>query len=373
MQYTTITAAACTAAFALSGMASADIQVPLRALNSTYDASRPFSALLGTGYATKYVSRGLAFQQSGSDHVVPVEAIGAYDLNKKYSILAGVKYQWLTQNDLTHDSTGISDEATALLGVSRKFSDYTMVSLGYQFVNGGLPGLMNVHRGQTSSDFPAFEHSRSEEHSFVLDIHHDFGKGLENFFWDCRVQYTFRWMSGWWFTNTLGYKYDFNPSSSLIVAGTWNASAGYFDRDSLNANGTQGISVTVAVPFKAVDRLVLTPFASTVWLGNGGMAGNYRGPSGRFPSRIPAKFTATSRLWRGWGSPTPSKPPSIPTPAAPGTSPHAPGARFLLRSCRCPPFSILIPSRNRLPPWATPSPSPENSSIATPSTAAIST
>mgnify|MGYP002736557907 FL=1 len=226
MQYTTITAAACTAAFALSGMASADIQVPLRVLNSTYDASRPFSALLGTGYATKYVSRGLAFQQSGSDHVVPVEAIGAYDLNKKYSILAGVKYQWLTQNDLTHNSTGISDEATALLGVSRKFSDYTMASLGYQFVNGGLPGLMNVHLGQTSSDFPAFEHSRSEEHSFVLDIHHDFGKGLENFFWDCRVQYTFRWMSGWWFTNTLGYKYDFNPSSSLIVAGTWNASAG---------------------------------------------------------------------------------------------------------------------------------------------------
>ena len=256
---------------------------------------------LGTGYATKYVSRGLAFQQSGSDHVVPVEAIGAYDLNKKYSILAGVKYQWLTQNDLTHNSTGISDEATALLGVSRKFSDYTMASLGYQFVNGGLPGLMNVHLGQTSSDFPAFEHSRSEEHSFVLDIHHDFGKGLENFFWDCRVQYTFRWMSGWWFTNTLGYKYDFNPSSSLIVAGTWNASAGYFDRDSLNANGTQGISVTVAVPFKAVDRLVLTPFVSTVWLGNGGMAGNYRGPSDRFPSRIPARIYRNFTFVAGLG------------------------------------------------------------------------
>ena len=372
MQYTTITAAACTAAFALSGMASADIQVPLRVLNSTYDASRPFSALLGTGYATKYVSRGLAFQQSGSDHVVPVEAIGAYDLNKKYSILAGVKYQWLTQNDLTHNSTGISDEATALLGVSRKFSDYTMASLGYQFVNGGLPGLMNVHLGQTSSDFPAFEHSRSEEHSFVLDIHHDFGKGLENFFWDCRVQYTFRWMSGWWFTNTLGYKYDFNPSSSLIVAGTWNASAGYFDRDSLNANGTQGISVTVAVPFKAVDRLVLTPFVSTVcWATEAWRATTAVLPTAS-PPESPPEFTATSRSWRGWGSPTPSKPFN---PYSRGSRhfPACAGSLFLPRSCLCPPFSILIPSRNRLPPWATPSPSPENSSIATPSTAAIST
>ncbi len=108
-------------------------------------------------------------------------------------------------------------------------------------------------------------------------------------------------MSGWWFTNTLGYKYDFNPSSSLIVAGTWNASAGYFDRDSLNANGTQGISVTVAVPFKAVDRLVLTPFVSTVWLGNGGMAGNYRGPSDRFPSRIPARIYRNFTFVAGLG------------------------------------------------------------------------
>lgn len=289
MQYTTIITVACTAVFSLSGTASADIQIPLRALNSTYDASRPFSALLGTGYATKYVSRGLALQQSGSDHVVPVEAIGSYDLNKKYSILAGVKYQWLTQSNLDHDSTGICDEGSAILGVSRKFSNSTTLALNYQFVHGGLPGLMNVHRGETSNGFPAFEHGRPEEHSFVLDIHHDFGKGLENFFWDCRVQYAFRWMSGWWFTNTLGYKYDFNRSSSLIIAGTWNASAGYFDRNSLNANGTQGISVTVSAPFRAVDRLVLTPFVSTVWLGNGGMAGNHRGPSERFPFRAPAK------------------------------------------------------------------------------------
>lgn len=288
MQYKNIITTALTALAAISGTASADIQLPLRSLNSGYTPNKPFSALLSTGYATKYVSRGLAFQQSGSDHVVPVEAIGAYKLNKKYALVGGLKYQWLTQNDFTHDSTGISDEGSALLGVSRKFSDYTMASLSYQFVNGGLPGMLNIHKGETSG-FPAFEHGRAEEHSFVLDIHHDFGKGLENFFWDCRVQYTFRWMSGWWFTNTLGYKYDFNPSTSLVIAGTWNASAGYFDRNSLNANGTQGISLTVSVPFKAADRVVLTPFASTVWLGNGGMAANHRGPSDRFPWRTPSK------------------------------------------------------------------------------------
>ena len=225
--------------------------------------------MLATGYATEYVSRGLSFEFSGTNHTIPVVAVGSYDLNDKYAVLAGLKYEWLTQNSLTHSHIGISDESTALLGVTRKFSECTIASLGYQFVNGGLPGLMNGHLGKTSG-FPAFDHARGEEHSFVLDIHHDFGKGLENFFWDCRVQYTFRWMSGWWFTNTLGYKYDFNQAVSLIVAGTWNATAGYFDRTSINDNGTQGIGLTVAVPFKTVDRLVLTPFISTVWLGNGG-------------------------------------------------------------------------------------------------------
>lgn len=300
MQYKNIFTAVCTAALALSGTASADLYLPLRPLNSDGNPSKPFSALIGAGYSTKYVSRGLAFQKSGSDHVVPVEAVGAYSLNQKYAILGGIKYQWLTQNDLTHDSTGISDEATALLGVSRKFSDYTMASLSYQFVNGGLPGSLNIHKGESPS-FPVFHHGHSEEHSFVLDIHHDFGKGLENFFWDCRVQYTFRWMSGWWFANTLGYKYDFNRSSSLIVAATWNASAGYFDRNSLNANGTQGISLTVAAPFKAAGRLVLTPFISTVWLGNGGMAANRRGASERFMWRTPSKIYRNFTFVAGMG------------------------------------------------------------------------
>lgn len=287
MNYKTIITTCSTLAI-FSGFANADIQLNLENMKFDAEQVKPLSLSAKVAYNTKYVSRGLAFQQSGSDHVVPVEAIGAYKLNKKYALVGGLKYQWLTQNDLTHDSTGISDEGSALLGVSRKFSDYTMASLSYQFVNGGLPGILNVHKGEAPS-FPAFHHGHSEEHSFVLDIHHDFGKGLENFFWDCRVQYTFRWMSGWWFTNTLGYKYDFNPSTSLVVAGTWNASSGYFDRDSLNANGTQGISLTVAVPFKAVDRVVLTPFVSTVWLGNGGMAANHRGPSDRFPWRTPSK------------------------------------------------------------------------------------
>ena len=112
--------ATCAAMAAFSGMATADIQLPLDVLNAN-NGGKTFSAQLGAGYATKYISRGLAFQNSASDHVIPLEAVGAYQLNNQYSLIGGLKYQWLTDNGLEHNDSGICDEGSAILGVSRKF------------------------------------------------------------------------------------------------------------------------------------------------------------------------------------------------------------------------------------------------------------
>lgn len=121
MQHKTIIAT-CAAMAAFSGMATADIQLPLDVLNAN-NGGKTFSAQLGAGYATKYISRGLAFQNSASDHVIPLEAVGAYQLNNQYSLIGGLKYQWLTDNGLEHNDSGICDEGSAILGVSRKFGN----------------------------------------------------------------------------------------------------------------------------------------------------------------------------------------------------------------------------------------------------------
>lgn len=299
MQYNNIITSIC-AITALSSMASADIQFPLESLPTTPNLEKPFSALLSTGYSSNYVSRGLVFQNSGTNNVIPLEAVGAYQLNNKYSIIGGLKYQWMTENGFEHDRVGIADESTAILGISRKLSNWTTVALSYQFVNGGLPGSLNTHQGPTSG-FPAFEHTRTEEHSFALDLHHEFGKGLDGFFWDSRTQYTFRWESGWWFTNTLGYKYDVNKAVSVIFSGTWNVTAGYFNRNALNANGTQGISLNVEVPWKATDHLTISPFLGTVWLGNGGMAANHRAGTEKNPTRQSTQVYRNFTLVAGVG------------------------------------------------------------------------
>ena len=58
MQHKTIIAT-CAAMAAFSGMATADIQLPLDVLNAN-NGGKTFSAQLGAGYATKYISRGLS-------------------------------------------------------------------------------------------------------------------------------------------------------------------------------------------------------------------------------------------------------------------------------------------------------------------------
>ena len=100
MQHKTIIAT-CAAMAAFSGMATADIQLPLDVLNAN-NGGKTFSAQLGAGYATKYISRGLAFQNSASDHVIPLEAVGAYQLNNQYSLIGGLKYQWHLRRRIGH-------------------------------------------------------------------------------------------------------------------------------------------------------------------------------------------------------------------------------------------------------------------------------
>lgn len=107
---------------AFSGQAFADIQLPLSVLDINNNV-KALSTQLGTGYATKYISRGLAFQNSGSDNTIPLEIVSSYKMNSKYSLFAGLKYQWLTDNGLDHDKSGICDEGTGILGVSRKFGN----------------------------------------------------------------------------------------------------------------------------------------------------------------------------------------------------------------------------------------------------------
>ncbi len=270
----------CTVLAAFSGLACADINYDLAGLAQNKQPVKDLSLTAGIGYDTKYISRGLAFADADTDNVIPMEVSAAYQLTDNYTLLGGLKYQWLTANHLTHDKhAGYCDEGIGILGIARTFNTTTM-AFSYQFVHGGVAGSLNGHRGNGGdTTIPAFNHNRPEEHSLVFDLHHEFfGKGLKNFFFDSRIQYTFQWQEGWWFTNTFGYKHTVNDKLSVIGAATWNATMGYFDRYTEQANGTQALSFTVKAPYQVNEKLTITPFCGMHWLGDGGVSANKRQP-----------------------------------------------------------------------------------------------
>ncbi len=269
MSNTNITTSLCAAAIMMAGIAQADIIIPFGSPEFAPKQAHPYSGSVDLGYATKYVSRGMVLQEADTDHVFPFQVTGQYILDPKNAIVAGAAYTRFAANDMTLRSPRtLCDEATGLIEFAHHFSNNTTVAAGYQYVHGGLPG--SFHKSPLTGearDFPMFDSHRSEEHSFVLDVHHDFSGSLKGFFWDSRVQAAFQWETGWWFINTLGYKYDLTDKSTLVVSATWTACANYFD--GVQPNGTQGYSLQISAPTMVSKHVRVTPHAGLNFIGNG--------------------------------------------------------------------------------------------------------
>ncbi len=252
----------------LAGIAQADIFVPFGAPEFAGKQDKAISGNVGLGYDAKYVSRGLALAESDTDHVFPFQLTGQYSIDDKNAIVGGISYTRFLHNDTSLRSPKtLSDEGTGLIEFAHHFSKRTVLAAGYQFVHGGLPGSWHTPNPGDQHDFPMFDSHRAEEHSFVLDFHHEFGKGLEGFFYDGRVQAAFQWETGWWFYNTVGYKHEINEKADLIVSASWVSCANYFG--ATQSNGTQGYSLNLAAPVTVADHVRVTPHIGVNFIGNG--------------------------------------------------------------------------------------------------------
>lgn len=256
---------------ALSGAAAADLVCLPEVFNSQYAPK----GNLNLGYATKYVERGLALRDSESDSVFHGALTGGYALSHESALIGGVKVDFFVRKGFDHhdESFPLCDEGTVLLQYAARVSDNTVWAVGYQFVHGGLPGFF--HSARHHGGRYIFNSQRPEEHSVVLDVHHNF-TCLKGLFWDSRTQYSFRWEDGWYFSNTLGYEYEISRCTSAVLDVTWTATCDYFERNHLNSNGTQGWVFSFSLPMEITEKAELTPFVSCVLAGNGAeAAGNF--------------------------------------------------------------------------------------------------
>lgn len=241
------------------------------------ETPKRFSGDVSLGYTSHYSYRGLSMQNAGDDNVIPLVVNLEYALNDKYSILLGGSYTKMVENGMDYE-TGVcsEDSATAYLGVRRDWGKGLKTTLGYEWMNGGMLALYHPQRLNTGGLF--FNSERGEQHAFNFDVDYDFSElGLKGVFWKSRVTYVAQWEQGFWFTNSLGYKYDLCPRAQAIIYGSWDATAEYFDTGlGLNTNGTQGVSLNLEIPSKVCENVTVTPFVRCLWLGDAGIAANKR-------------------------------------------------------------------------------------------------
>lgn len=262
----------------LASSAFADITIHTNMLPAQPEQNRRLFGDVTFGYDSKYISRGLALQDDIADNPIHLQLEGRYFLNDQDSIQGGIRGVYFPMKGADHyePSHGeLCDEGSAIIQYAHAFNKQSQIAAGYQFVHGGLFGRTNYHATSDTRDFPLFDSHRPEEHSIVVDFHQESRK-WEGFFYNARVQYSFNWVRGWWFANTVGYRHQINSCTDLVASARWDASLNYYDAHCSNTNGTQGYTLSLAAPTKISKHTTITPSISGVWLGNGGSAANHR-------------------------------------------------------------------------------------------------
>ena len=232
------------------------------------------------GYDSNYVGRGLVISHSvaegDSSELVALKM--NYDIGKKqqqWSIDNTISYRMVSSGHTMYGPDPYA--ALAAFGVTPrnvenefavatalKYSGkYGAVSLGHDFVHGGLLGAFAKHFRQQSA---------SCVNEVFLDMVYTPTAWFEV---GNSVRLSFQGVQGWWFEPHMTFKAPIiGTAEDVKVAGlltfAMSATANYLDPGHhANANGAQAFWIQLSTPWFITKQLILTPSVSFNWLGAG--------------------------------------------------------------------------------------------------------
>ena len=243
------------------------------------------------GYDSNYVGRGLVISHSvaegDSSELVALKM--NYDIGKKqqqWSIDNTISYRMVSSGHTMYGpdpyakiNANVPPQLWAAYGVpiaprnvenefavatALKYSGkYGAVSLGHDFVHGGLLGAFAKHFRQQSA---------SCVNEVFLDMVYTPTAWFEV---GNSVRLSFQGVQGWWFEPHMTFKAPIiGTAEDVKVAGlltfAMSATANYFDPGHhANANGAQAFWIQLSTPWFITKQLILTPSVSFNWLGAG--------------------------------------------------------------------------------------------------------
>lgn len=263
---------------------------------NTSDAC-PLSGSLSVGYNTNYVGRGIVISHSvaeGDSSEFAALQLN-YKLNEKWSVDSTVAYTMVSSGHTLYGNpefapifayvgrTGpikeanIENEFAVVTALTYREKEWR-VSVGHDFIHGGLLGVMAKHyRDQGASCVNEF---------FIKPMWTP--SSAPWFEAECAVRFSCQGITGWWFEPKMRFKAPIlgtaeNPRLAGIVELGLSATADYFEsRYFACSNGGQAYWVKFMVPYFVNENFIITPSLSLNWLGRAAIKANKVSEYARF-------------------------------------------------------------------------------------------
>lgn len=211
---------------------------------------------VGVGYGSRYEYRGMTVNDSISDGGVVLDGEVYYETDQMFTPLLSFTYRDMKVLE-TEGQINFFAGVQAIRGEDQAEGSLILSSkMGYQLINGGLPGVMKGW--EKGRDLEADGGTTQE---FLYNITTYRPGQVVNCFSTYSAGYSFSGLTGWYMSAGLGVEYPFTDKISATLAGNVSWSFNYWTP----SNGCDQLNLILTVPMQVKPDCMFSPFIMTTW------------------------------------------------------------------------------------------------------------
>lgn len=241
------------------------------------NAAEGISGSLNLGYDNYYSANSVIPSFGVGSAATAIGATVRYEIPQTIDIVSKFKSTRIENNVFGLGGVPLNDQTNFYVGVEGKpWNGAVTLALGYELVDGGLPGFFAEMHKFDKANQPA------RDQMVRLDAAWDIGQGWQ---WTGSAAYSIYGTNGWLLNTGVSYTYNVCKKLSIVAGGNISFSQNYIDGAAMGLNkrfnGTDGYALYISAPYKASENVTVAPYISTVWAGanicsiNSGVGGKH--------------------------------------------------------------------------------------------------
>lgn len=208
------------------------------------------------GYGSRYEYRGMTVNTSDSNGGMVMEGEVFYETNKMLSPLLSFTYRDMKVLETEGQTNLFAGVQGVRMETESDTSPVYATKLGYQMINGGLPGVMKGwEKGRD------LETDGGTSHELLLNFSSFRPGSVVNFFSHYSAGYGFSGLTGWYLSAAAGIEYPLTEKISATLAANVSWSFNYWT----SRSGCDQLNLIFTIPMQVKPDCTFSPFLMTTW------------------------------------------------------------------------------------------------------------